>query len=252
MALEDSLFEESPALRAASKASLSHYIALGERAGKKVRFIGRGYGYEGENAQFNGPHCVAMNGFSLHCARRVRARDRKGLENLLMYMARGPISTARLTRDDDGDLRYALKRAFADGSTPVLLSPIELLEKVAALIPPLWQNQLHYNGVFAPAAAWRNQIVSALKKKSTATSDESTPEESSQEAYRYSWSTLLKRVFNLNLDKCPLCGGKFLTVATITDPDSIKRILIHFGIGTDPPDEPQRPVYKTDPIIEFA
>jgi hypothetical protein len=91
-----------------------------------------------------------------------------------------------------------------------------------------------------------------LKKKSTATSDESTPEESSQEAYRYSWSTLLKRVFNLNLDKCPLCGGKFLTVATITDPDSIKRILIHFGIGTDPPDEPQRPVYKTDPIIEFA
>ena len=133
----------------------------------------RGYGYEDEEVQFKGPHCVAMNGFSLHCARRVRARDRKGLEGLLMYMARGPIATQRLMRDDDGNLRYTLKRPFSDGRTHVLLSPIEFLEKVAALIPPPWQNQIHYNGVFAPAAAWRDQIVSGLKKKNTDAPDES-------------------------------------------------------------------------------
>ena len=32
---------------------------------------------------------------------RIRARDRKGLERLLMYMARGPIAQSRLTRDED-------------------------------------------------------------------------------------------------------------------------------------------------------
>ena len=88
--------------------------------------------------------------------------------------------------------------------------------------------------------------------KNTAAPDVSTSEDPVRKAYRYSWSTLLRRVFNINLDRCPLCGAKFITIATITDPATIKRILIHLGIGTDPPDVPQRSVYKTDPIIEFA
>ena len=77
-----------------------------------------------------------------------------------MYMARGPIAAARLTRDDDGNLRYQLKKAFRDGTTHILLSPVELLEKIAALIAPPWQNQIHYNGVFAHAAGWRDAVVS--------------------------------------------------------------------------------------------
>ena len=50
----DPLFDESPALGAATKASISHLVALGERSGKRVRFIGRGFGYEDDEPLFKG------------------------------------------------------------------------------------------------------------------------------------------------------------------------------------------------------
>ena len=53
--------------------------------------------------------------------------DRMGLEKLLLYMARGPIAAARMTRDDDGNLRYQLKKAFTNGATHVLLIQYFLL-----------------------------------------------------------------------------------------------------------------------------
>ena len=249
---DDPLFDESPALGAATKASISHLVALGERAGQRVRFIGRGFGYEEDEPKFKGRHCAELSGFTLHCATRIRATDRKGLEKLLMYMARGPIAATRLTRDDEGNLRYQLKKAFTDGTTHVLLSPLELLEKIAALIAPPWQNQIHYNGVFAPAADWRSAVVSSLKKPRQTQEEESQAEEAKGSVYHRTWSELLRRVFNLNLDICPLCGGKFLTIATITDPQTIGRILTHLGIGPDPPDMPLRKVFKMEPFLDFA
>ncbi len=68
---EDPLFEESPHFAAAKKASVIGRIALGERCGQKVRFIGKGYGYEDKKAVFSGKYCATMNGFSLHCATRI-------------------------------------------------------------------------------------------------------------------------------------------------------------------------------------
>jgi hypothetical protein len=41
----------------------------------------------------------------------------------------------------------------------VLFEPLELVEKLAALVPPPQFNLVRYSGVFAPAALWRSQIV---------------------------------------------------------------------------------------------
>ena len=46
-----------------------------------------------------------------------------------------------------------------DGTTHLVLSPSELIEKLAALIPPPRLNLVRYDGVFAPNAADREQIV---------------------------------------------------------------------------------------------
>ena len=248
----DRLFEESPHFAASKKASVAHRVVFGERSGQKVRFIGKGFGYVEEMPSFSGKHCASMNGFSLHCATRISARDRKGLEKLIMYMARGPIATERLTRmdDDSGNLLYELKRPFSDGRTHILLSPIELLEKLTALIPTKWFNQIRYNGVFAPGSEWRSEIVRSLKKKK-ATGEEESHEEYSP-PYKYSWSFLLKRVFDLNLDCCQKCGGNLKFISSIEDPDVIKKMLSHVGISTDPPNISKRKNTIVEPLFDAS
>ena len=47
------------------------------------------------------------------------------------------------------------------------------------------------------------------------------------------WAQRLKRVFNIEITLCPLCGGTMRVIADITDPDIIQKILDH--IEAQPP-----------------
>ena len=55
-----------------------------------------------------------------------------------------------------------------------------------------------------------------------------------------SWSYLLKRVFNLDRNLCPKCGGSMKLISAIMERGVIKMILEHIGMSTDPPDRPQK------------
>ena len=59
----------------------------------------------------------------------------------------------------NGQILIRLKRAWMDGTQHLEFSPIELLEKLAALVPPPRVNQVLYHGVLAPRAKWRHEIV---------------------------------------------------------------------------------------------
>jgi len=144
---------------AARKASTLQVIACGDRAGKPVRRLGRGLGYEGQQAKATSLLCASLDGLSLHAATRTKAQDRSGLERLLSYMARGPICPGRLTKRDDGLVQYKLKKPFKDGTHSIVLSEWELMEKIAALIPPSGLNMTRYNGVFAPASPLRQKTI---------------------------------------------------------------------------------------------
>ncbi|MGA9521638.1 MAG: transposase [Myxococcaceae bacterium] len=50
--------------------------------------------------------------------------------------ARGPLSLERLSLRDDGRLAWRMKRPAPDGSTHLLLTPLQLVRKLAALVPP--------------------------------------------------------------------------------------------------------------------
>ena len=53
-------------------------------------------------------------------------------------------------------LEFTLKTPWADGTTALLLSPQELLEKLAALVPPPRLNLVRYHAVLAPNAVGRS------------------------------------------------------------------------------------------------
>ena len=52
-----------------------------------------------------------------------------------MSWRRGAISLERLTKDNHGDLVYPFTRPWSDGTTGITLSPLELVEKLTALMP---------------------------------------------------------------------------------------------------------------------
>ena len=44
------------------------------------------------------------------------------------------------------------------------------------------------------------------------------------------WARLLKRVFDIDLEHCPQCGGDFKIIAAIEEPAVIVKILTHLGL----------------------
>jgi len=82
------------------------------------------------------------------------------------YVARPAVATERLSILPDGRVSYRLRHKWRDGTTHVLFEPLELVEKLAALVPPPRFNLVRYSGIFAPAACWRSQIVPFVQEES--------------------------------------------------------------------------------------
>ena len=61
-----------------------------------------------------------------------RARDRDSLERLCRYIARPAVSNERLSVNDRGQVVYRLKPPFGDGTTHVVLDPIDSIARLAA------------------------------------------------------------------------------------------------------------------------
>ena len=49
-----------------------------------------------------------------------------------------------------------------------------------------------------------------------------------------SWARLLKRVFDIEIERC-VCGGNLKIIAAIEEPAVIERILTHLGLSAQPP-----------------
>ncbi len=110
--------------------------------------------------------CAAVEGFSLHAGVTVAAQDRKGLARLCRYGLRSSFSLERLSRRDDGRVCYKLKRPWPHpgGITELVLHPVALLRRLAALIPPKRANLVRYHGVFAPNARLRRQVLPRFER----------------------------------------------------------------------------------------
>ena len=154
----DSLRDTAPELARTMAASVQQRIAFGERAGHKVRRIGAGFSSEGEAPKLTGPRCARVHGFSVHANTQIPAHRRDQLEQLIRYTARGAVSLERLAEETNGDLVYTFTHPWSDGTTGIRLSPVELLEKLAALVPLPHVHLVRYAGCLAPHSHLREAI----------------------------------------------------------------------------------------------
>src|SRR5437879_4616332 len=190
--------------------SVQPRFAGGARAGAPVRRIGSGFGAEGEAPRLTGPRCARVNGFSLHANTAIPAHRRDQLERLLRSTARGAVSLERLQEAANGDLVYTFTHPWSDGTTGIRLTPLELLEKLAALIPLPHSHLVRYGGCLAPHSHLRGCVLPTPRQQGMdGEAQPGTP--------YWPWARLLGRVFGLEMRTCPFCRrGSLRIIAVIT------------------------------------
>src|SRR6266436_2277186 len=129
----DRLAGESPVLAGIVGASVQGRVALGSRAGARVRRFGAERDTEAMTSR--GPRQAHLEGFDLHANVWVPANDRAGLERLCRYVLRPPFAQERLRLRSDGRVALELKRAWNDGTRVLVFEPLEFLERLAAATP---------------------------------------------------------------------------------------------------------------------
>ena len=116
---------------------------------------------------------------------------------------------------------YRYQRPFRDGSTHVVLEPLDFMARLAALVPRPRLNLTRFHGVFAPNSRHRHRIVPGTPQRRVDDDQPRAP---------LSWAQRLKRVFAIDIETCPDCGGKLRVIASIEEPWLIARILGHVRV----------------------
>lgn len=204
-------------------ASITYRVAVGQQQGRKVFTLQTLPATE--ELTYNEAGKVA--GFSLHAGVAARADQRDKLERLCRYICRPAVSERRLSLTPNGNVRYELKTPYRDGTTHVIFEPLDFIGKLAALVPPPRANLTRFHGVFAPNSRYRARVV---RGRQVQHNEQDSPDEEATPAARrasMTWAQRLKRVFGIDIETCPACGGTVRIVACIEDPDVIEKILNH-------------------------
>jgi hypothetical protein len=79
---------------------------------------------------------VAKNsGFSPHAGVATKAHERDRLEKICRHIARSAVAEERFSTNARGEIIYKLKKPWADGTTAVKFTPMELMEKLGEIKP---------------------------------------------------------------------------------------------------------------------
>ena len=157
--------------------------------------------FRSDPPELNGSLCASVAQFSLHANVYCGPEQRDKLEKLCRYVARPAVAEERLKLKGNGDVLLRLKKPYSDGTSHLVFSPMEFLEKLAALVPPPRAHLTRFHGVLAPHAKIRSQVVPAERPKPEGES--AVPRKA-----RMSWAKLLKRVFGIDMESCGHCGGE--------------------------------------------
>ncbi len=150
-------------------------------------------------------------------------------------------------------MRHQLKSPYRDGTTHIVLEPLDFIARLAALVPPPGMHLTRYHaahpcgaplrgslrlcesailpichGVFAPHSKLRAAVTPAHRGQGAAQYAAADPAQPPTPRHvAMSWARRLKRVFGIEIEHCTGCGGKLRIIASIEGPEVIAKILSH-------------------------
>jgi hypothetical protein len=190
-----------------------------------------------EEPELQADHRGAANagGFSLHAGLDIQPHQRAKLEWLCRYVSRPPLAVERLAVTSAGQVRYALKTPYRDGTTHIVLEPLDLMARLAALVPPPRMHLTRFHGVFAPHSRLRAAVTPAHRGVGSKAESADPDRPATPRHVAMTWAQRLKRVFGIEINTCTRCGGQLKVIASIEEPEVIAKILAHIQkIAPDP------------------
>lgn len=226
-------------------------------------FVGRGL-----IESFDAKEMLAYqhSGFSVDAGVCIEAQDRAGLERLLRYCARPSFAMERLRKEGAALVyRYAKQHSEPAGDkrggkvADISLTPLELIDRIAALVPPPRTHRHRYYGVLAPNSPLRAAVTAMAKTPAQPQAHTQTmptqsapgaavafatpvtmqpappPEAPKRFPAHYLWAVLIARIYEAFPLICPICAGQMSIIAFITDGVEVRKILEHIGVGSQAP-----------------
>jgi hypothetical protein len=143
----------------------------------------------------------------------------------------------------------------------ITLTPLELIDRIAALVPPPRTHCHRYFGVLAPNSPHRAAVTEMAQSaaeqpvqpaqvqaepastvagalgvgKAPPTRFEPAQPLLPKRAAHYLWAVLIARIYEAFRLLCPICGGQMRIIAFITHRADIRQILEHIGVDAEPP-----------------
>jgi hypothetical protein len=108
---------------------------------------------------------VDHQGFNLHAGVCVEAGDDLGRERLARYALRPPLSLERLRRLAGGRIAYRLKYVSRGRGEHRVMTGMEFMARLSAIIAPPRYPLVRYCGVLAPRSKWRHDVVPKPREK---------------------------------------------------------------------------------------
>ena len=130
-------------------------------------------------------------------------------EGTKRVLTRPAIAEQRLSLASNGNVMVALKTPYDDGTSHVVLSPMEFVGRLAALVPRPRINRTRFHGVFSPRSRLREFVV----PEKTA-DDAAQAGQCRNKVYSMTWAQRLKRVFAIEIERCENCGGRVKIIAS--------------------------------------
>ena len=189
-------------------------------------------------------------GFSVHNSVRIAADDTDGLEALVRYLMRPPVSLARLQWLPGGqDVLHFPKGKGDDpgSSSPERIDAIEYVARVLSQIPEPRKHQVRYYGYYSCAARGK-RLKDPLRSQEGSTSvHPNEPDPPPQTAaLRKRWADLLRRIYEVDPLVCPRCSSQMRVVSFNNQPAVLRRILDHMRRTPRPATRPPR--HDRDPF----
>lgn len=116
-----------------------------------------------------------------------------------------------------------------------MLEPLELIARLAALVPPPRMHLTRFYGAFAPHSRLRAAVTPAHRGAGAPTPLSPAGQQELPPIPRpvaMNWARRIKRVLGVQIESCARCGGR-LKIGSIEEPQVIARILAHLQ-KTDP------------------
>ena len=89
-------------------------------------------------------------------------------------------------------------------------------------------------------------ITRSPTSRPSRTADVSTP------AQRMTWAQRLRRVFRIDVETCPKCGGAVRIIACIDEQEVVEKILAHIVAWDLQPDTTERPPSRAPPQLKIG